>query len=187
MTFFPFSLFWLISKSFNINFYDPSTQFLGLSLIEKWYDEIPWFPEFATTCTNSWSWNAYFVSRKWALLSENWPRTNVCANFCHKCGLFMIFFLLGIFWLLCLGNWLLPGLGIFGLGPCGMLTDFVFRGDRGISGGKNCPLGGTQVDTWLSAWKNREKKSKSICCSFFYKNRITFLTFFYLYIRTRAY
>ena len=50
------------------------------------------------------------------------------------------------------GTWLLPGLGIFDLGPWGafVLILFVFRGDRGISGGANCTRGGERDDIGFS-------------------------------------
>ena len=50
------------------------------------------------------------------------------------------------------GTWLLPGLGIFDLGPWGafVLILFVLRGDRGISGGANCTRGGEQDDIGFS-------------------------------------
>ena len=50
------------------------------------------------------------------------------------------------------GTWLLPGLGIFDLGPCGafVLILFVLRGDRGISGGANCTRGGERDDIGFS-------------------------------------
>ena len=50
------------------------------------------------------------------------------------------------------GTWLLPGLGIFDLGPWGafVLILFVLRGDRGISGGANCTRGGERDDIGFS-------------------------------------
>ena len=50
------------------------------------------------------------------------------------------------------GTWLLPGLGIFDLGPWGafVLILFVLRGDRGISGGAKCTRGGEQDDIGFS-------------------------------------
>ena len=54
--------------------------------------------------------------------------------------------------LLSRGTWLLPGLGIFDLGPWGafVLILFVLRGDRGISGGANCTRGGERDDIGFS-------------------------------------
>ena len=97
-------------------------------------------------------------------------------NSIPKWSLLVIFFLPGIFWLFGLGNWLLPGLGIFDLEPCGIFTVFVFRGDRGISGGANCPHGRRWMDSGFSFWKNQENIKQMSTLNFF-DNQNPLLTF----------